>query len=194
MLILASTSVTRRALLENAGLEFETAKPDVDEAALVRANPDWTPEETAMRLAEAKAVDVSRRRPGALVVGADQVLGCNNRIYSKPGDMAAARRQLSELRSTQHHLISAVVCAARGKAVWRIADRATLTMRNFSDAFLASYLESNGDKTLKSVGGYQIEGLGIQLFEKIDGDFHTVLGLPLLPLLGYLRLAGEISA
>jgi septum formation protein len=194
MLILASTSETRRAMLENAGLSFRSEKPDVDETALVAAHPDWTPQITALQLAEAKAINVSRRHQDAIVIGADQVLALGNKIYSKPSDLHAAKRQLSELRNHQHHLISAVVCASNAKAVWHAIDQAALTMRDFSEDFLDEYLAANGGKTMTSVGGYQVEGLGIQLFEQMEGNHFTILGLPLLSLLHYLRTTGAISS
>jgi septum formation protein len=181
-------------MFQNAGLTFSAIKPDVDEGALTSDHPEWTPAETAHRLAEAKAVDVSRRNPGALTIGADQVLALGDRIFSKPHDRDSARHQLQQLRNKSHELISAVVCAVDGKPVWHHSDSARLRMRDFSDEFLESYLTANGDRTMMSVGGYQIEGLGIQLFDMIEGDFYTILGLPVLPLLGYLRKVRELTA
>ena len=194
MIVLASTSTTRQAMLRNAGLSFTAASPHVDEKALVAGNPQWLPRETAMNLAEAKAVDVSRRHADAFVIGADQVLTLGNAIYGKPRDRAHCRQQLAELRGHMHVLVSAVVLARNGQTVWRYADEAQLTMRDYSDRFLDSYLDAIGDDCTTSVGGYKIEGRGVQLFRSIAGDHFTILGLPLVPLLERLREAGEIAS
>lgn len=194
MIVLASTSPTRQAMLHNAGLTFTAAPPDVDEKLLVAANPQWSPQHTALMLAEAKARDVSRRHPGALVIGADQVLALGNRIYSKPRDRLHCREQLRELRGHTHALISAAVLARDGEAVWMHADEALLTMRQFTDAFLESYLDAVGGDCTSSVGGYKIEGIGVQLFHAIAGDHFTILGLPLVPLLEELRARGIIAS
>lgn len=194
MIILASTSATRQATLKNAGLDFTAIAPDVDERALVSENPGWTPEQIALKLAEAKAVDVSRRHPHDIVIGADQVLALGAKVYSKPRHVTQCRAQLMELRGKTHALISGIVCARQGKAVWTFSDQALLTMRNFSEIFLDSYLKAIGDDCTTSVGGYKIEGRGLQLFESVMGDHFTILGLPLIPLLDYLRQQGEISA
>lgn len=194
MIILASTSPTRQSMLRNAGLDFTAAAPDVDEKALVAAHPQWHPRETARMLAEAKAVDVSRRHAGAFVIGADQVLALGETIYGKPRDRAHCREQLLQLRGRTHALISAVVLARDGLSVWTHSDEALLTMRDFGDAFLDSYLDSIGDDCTTSVGGYKIEGRGVQLFASVAGDHFTILGLPLVPLLERLREAGEIAS
>lgn len=193
MIILASTSTTRQILLKNAGLEFSAVAPRVDERALVAANPQWSPDETPAKLAEAKAVDVSSRHPGALVIGADQVLVLGDKIFSKPRNAEDCREQLLELRGKSHQLISGIACARDGNMIWTFADRAQLTMRKFSDGFLVSYIATVGGDCTTSVGGYKIEGLGLQLFETILGDHFTILGLPLIPLLRYLRTEGEIA-
>ena len=193
MIILASTSATRQSMLRNAGLAFSAESPNVDEKALVAANPQWSPCETALRLAEAKARDVSLRHPGAFVIGADQVLALGNTIYGKPRDRAHCRAQLAELRGQTHALISAVVLARDGETLWSHDDQASLTMRDYSDAFLDSYLDAIGDDCTSSVGGYKIEGRGVQLFSAVSGDHFTILGLPLVPLLERLRAAGEIA-
>ncbi len=192
MIILASTSQTRQTILSNAGLKFTSERPEVDERRFVAENPQWTPEDISLRLAELKACDVSRRHPDALVIGADQVLALGPKVYSKPTDIEDCRRQLHELRGQTHRLISSAVCARQGVPVWSSTDVATLAMRLFSDAFLEHYLASNGANSMASVGGYQVEGLGIQLFSEISGDYFTILGLPLLPLLDYLRAESEL--
>jgi septum formation protein len=194
MIILASTSPTRQTILANAGVTFATASPQVDERALVAQNPQWQPENIAEKLAEAKALDVSRRQPHVLVIGADQVLAMGSQIYSKPKDLDDCRRQLLELRGASHRLISSVTCARDGKRVWSFTGTTELAMRDFSDAFLDTYLAANGENCMKSVGGYQIEGLGLQLFASINGDYFTILGLPLLPLLDYLRSVSELPS
>jgi septum formation protein len=194
MLVLASTSATRQAMLRNAGLDFTASAPVVDEAALVAANPRWFPRETALKLAEAKAIDVSRRNPGASVIGADQVLALGNKIYGKPRNTVHCRAQLQELRGQTHVLISAVVLAKDGTTIWTHTDEAQLTMRDFSNEFLEAYLDAIGDDCTTSVGGYKIEGRGVQLFQSISGDHFTILGLPLVPLLVRLREAGDAAA
>lgn len=192
MIVLASTSPTRQAMLRSAGLEFSSAAPQVDERALVAAHPEWPPADVALRLAEAKAEEVSRRHPQSIVIGADQVLALGSRVYSKPRDTADCRKQLQELRGKTHLLISAVVCARGGKAIWSHVAEARLTMRDFSDDFLEQYLVKIGSDCTSSVGGYKIEGLGLQLFEQVDGDHFTILGLPLIPLMNHLRGAGDL--
>ena len=194
MLVLASTSATRQAMLRHAGLDFAATAPEVDEGALVAANPRWMPRQTALQLAEAKAIDVSRRNPGAHVIGADQVLDLGNKVFGKPRNRAHCRTQLQELRGQTHVLISAVVLATDGTTTWTYTDEAQLVMRNFSDEFLDAYIDAIGDDCTTSVGGYKIEGRGVQLFQSISGDHFTILGLPLVPLLARLREAGEVDA
>lgn len=194
MLILASTSATRQAMLKHAGLHFTASAPMVDEGALVKANPLWMPRETALKLAEAKALDVSCRNSGTHVIGADQVLALGNKVYGKPHDRGHCRTQLQELRGQTHVLISAVVLAKDGTTIWSLTDEAQLTMRDFSDEFLEAYLDAIGDDCTTSVGGYKIEGRGVQLFQSISGDHFTILGLPLVPLLVQLRESGDIAA
>ena len=194
MLILASTSATRQTMLRNAGLDFTATAPEVDEGALVAANPGWMPHQAALKLAEAKAIDVSRRNPGAHVIGADQVLALGDKIYGKPRDRAHCRTQLQQLRGQTHVLISAVVLATDGRTTWTHTDEARLVMRDFSDEFLDAYLDAIGDDCTTSVGGYKIEGRGIQLFQAVSGDHFSILGLPLVPLLVHLREAGEVDA
>jgi septum formation protein len=192
--ILASTSPTRQLLLTNAGVTFVTARPDVDEDRLRSANPQWRPDDVAPALAQAKAVAVSGLRPDALVLGADQTLICDHRLYAKPRDEADAREQLTALRGRTHILHSALCCARNGIAVWRHEARAELTMREWSPAFLDQYVAKLGADILTTVGGYKIEGLGLQLFSHISGDHSVILGLPLLPLLEFLRSEGEIAS
>ena len=193
MIILASTSSTRQSMLANAGVSFTVIRPCVDEAQLLNENPAWTPGDASLHLARAKATEVSRRNTNSLVIGADQVLSFAERIYSKPTSIEAARNQLRDIRGKTHELISSVVCARNGLEVWSITGRAQMTMRNFSDGFLDAYLSRNGMKSTASVGAYQLEGLGSQLFERIDGDYFTILGLPLLPVMEFLRELGELE-
>lgn len=192
MIVLASTSPTRQAMLRHAGLAFAAISPDVDERELVARHPDWTPEHTALKLAEAKAVDVSTRYPAAVVIGADQVLALGSKSYAKPSSIEECRQHLLELRGKSHQLISSVACAQGGIVQWSHTAEALLTMRLFSDGFLTQYLEEMGNDCMSTVGGYKVEGLGLQLFEEITGDHFTILGLPLIPLLNQLRSMGEI--
>lgn len=190
--ILASGSATRRAILANAGLDFEVVPPEIDERAAEAplAAAGASPEDIALALAIVKATDVSERRPADLVIGADQVLELDGERFSKPTDMEAARRQLLALSGRTHQLHSAVVCARGGEIVWQHGESASLTMRKLAPAEIGRYLAAVGSTALTSVGAYQIEGRGIRLFERIDGDHFTILGLPLLPLLGFLRTEG----
>ena len=181
-------------MLRNAGLGFSAEAPSVDEKALVKKNPQWSPRETAPRLAEAKAIDVSLRHPHAFVIGADQVLALDAKIYGKPADRAQCREQLRELRGKPHALISAVALARDGMILWSQTDQAQLTMRNYSDTFIETYLDDIGEDCTTSVGGYKIEGRGVQLFQSVAGDHFTILGMPLVPLLEQLRAAGEIAS
>jgi septum formation protein len=165
----------------------------VNEESLVGENPHWQPETVSVELAKAKALDVSSRNDASLVVGADQVLCCGATTYGKPKSLSHCRRQLLELRGKEHCLVSSVALARGGEIAWQHTATARLTMRRFTDEFLDSYLDSSGPEILSSVGGYKIEGLGIQLFESVEGDYFTILGLPLLPLLAYLRHTGELA-
>jgi septum formation protein len=187
-LILASKSPARAALLTGAGLIFETAAPGVDEdaakAALIQDGAG--PREIADALAELKAIKVSGKRPG-LVIGADQTLDLDGVLVDKAPDLAAARLQLQALRGRTHVLHAAVVVARDGQPIWRELKSARLHMRDFSDAYLDAYLDREGDHILHCVGGYRLEGEGVQLFDRIDGDYFTILGLPLLGLLDLLR-------
>jgi septum formation protein len=193
-IILASGSPFRRAILANAGLDFTVEKPQIDERAVEAAIAgEATPEDVAAILAEAKAQEVSGRHPQALVIGSDQTLALGDEIFHKPADMEAARRHLLTLSGKTHSLNSAVVIAQGGETVWRHVGVAHLTMRQLDPAFIGRYLARVGNKALQSVGAYQVEGEGIQLFEKIEGDHFTIVGLPMLPLLGALRDLGAID-
>ena len=191
-LILASASPARRSILENAGLSFEVAPAEIDERAAEEplSKAGATPDDIAMALAMVKAESVSAARSDALVIGADQILDFNGERLNKPADMEAARRQLLKLSGKTHLLHSAVACARGEKIVWQHVETAALTMRKLTPAFIGRYLAAVGDDALKSVGVYQLEGRGIQLFEKVDGDYFAILGLPLLPLLAFLRSEG----
>lgn len=192
LLVLASGSRTRAAMLEQAGVSAVLDKPLIDEDEVKAAGrAEGVPAEAvAEALAELKAQRITRRHPGALVVGADQMLECEGRWFDKPADRAAARAQLLDLRGKTHRLVSCAVVVRDGERIWHKVDSARLTMRNFSESFLDDYLDRVGDDVLHSVGAYQLEGLGAQLFQRVEGDFFTILGLPLLPLLGFLRVHG----
>jgi septum formation protein len=192
-LMLASKSASRRAVLESAGIPIDIAPADVDEREIeARAGFD-DPGRVAALLAREKAKAVSAKHPQRMVLGADQTLALGKRRFSKAPNRAAAREQVAALRGNFHTLHSALAVMRGGAVLFETVDAAHLTMRNFSDAFLDSYLDAVGDKVLSSVGGYQLEGMGIQLFERAEGDHFTVLGLPLLPLLGWLRQAGLLA-
>lgn len=194
-LVLASGSPARRTLLANAGLAFDIEPASLDErrleAPLIARGA--TPADIAVALAEAKAADVSDRLPDALVIGADQTLDCDGHRGTKSETLADAKNQLQRLAGRSHSLHSAVAVALGGAVRWRHLASATLTMRPLTAAEIDHYLRRVGDNVLKSVGVYQLEGEGIRLFERIEGDYFTILGLPLLPLLAYLRSQGAIE-
>lgn len=190
-IILASGSASRRAILTGAGVPFEIDPADIDEAA-VKAGFDGTPAELAVRLADDKATAVSTRRPEAYVIGADQVMEFNGAAFDKPENVEAARARLRLIRGGPHHLRGAVSVARGGAVIWRHAESSTLHMRAFSDAFLERYLENAGGILTSTVGGYAFEGLGAQLFERVEGDFYAILGLSLLPLLAFFRSEGVL--
>ncbi|EHK58621.1 Maf-like protein [Allomesorhizobium alhagi] len=194
-LILASGSPFRKSLLANAGIEFSAVPPTVDERALEAPleKSGVTPEEVAQILAEAKAANVSESHPRALVLGCDQTLSLGDRVFHKPRDMENARRHLLSLSGRTHHLNSAAVLVRDGQTLWRHVGIASLTMRELDPAFIGRHLARVGDKALSSVGAYQVEGEGIRLFEKIEGDYFTIVGLPLLPVLAALREFGAID-
>jgi septum formation protein len=191
-LILASGSPHRRKLLEAAGLVFEVVASGVDEAPLKRSLSAATPAAVADTLARAKAEAVARKHARALVIGADQVLALGDELFDKPGDLGEARAQLERLRGRTHRLHTAAALAQDGEIVWTRVEEATLTMRSFSPAFLEGYLARSGASLCHSVGAYEIEGIGIQLFERVEGDHFTIIGLPLIPLLAELRSRGVL--
>ena len=182
-------------MLTQAGIDFVCMPPQIDERAVEAplAKSGVTPEDVALVLATAKAVDVSERGAGELVIGCDQTLSLGDEIFHKPADMDAARRHLLALSGRTHQLNSAVVIVRDGDTIWSHIGIARLTMRELAPGFIGRYLAEIGDQALASVGGYQIEGRGIQLFERIDGDHFTIVGLPLLPLLAELRRLGAID-
>lgn len=194
-LILASGSAIRQSLLRNAGLAFETATPRVDEesvrAALLAEGAK--PRDIADALAELKATKVSARHPAALVIGCDQVLDLGGILLSKPETVDEARAQLSAMRGTRHDLLSAVVICQAGRPLWRHIGTARMTVRPFSDDWLDGYLSRNWPDIADSVGAYKLEAEGVRLFSRVDGDYFTVLGLPLLDLLSFLTLRGDLQ-
>ena len=193
-LILASASSVRASVLKNAGIPFRIEPAAIDEETIKAGlfGQGRQPREIADALAEAKALDRSRAIPDALVLGADQVLVFENECISKSSSLEDARRLLRRLRGNLHRLISAMVLTQNGEPVWRHLETATLWMRQFSDAFLDTYLADEGQSLLGGVGCYRLEGRGIQLFTRIEGDYFAILGLPLLPLLSALRERGVV--
>ena len=194
-IVLASGSATRRIVLESAGLRIVIDRPDVDEGTIkdhCRAR-NLSASDTAAALAVAKAAQVASRHPGEIVLGADQMLECEGDWFDKPADRAAAKRQIARLSGRTHFLRSAIAAMRDGAAIWSVVDSAQLTMRPLTPLFIESYLDQAGDRVLSSVGGYQVEGPGIQLFSEIRGDHFTILGVPLLPLLAFLRGEGVIA-
>ncbi len=194
-IVLASGSAARKALLANAGVPFTVKPSSVDERAveapLIAGGA--SPADVAAALAEAKAIAVSGDTPGALVIGADQTLDLDGDRWTKPATRADAREQLARLSGRAHQLHSAVAVARDGALLWRHRDSATLTMRALTPTFIDKYLARVGDAALMSVGVYQLEGEGVRLFDRIEGDYFVILGLPLLPLLAYLRDEGAIE-
>lgn len=194
-IVLASGSPARRTLLANAGIVFTTEPAALDERAVETPliARGATPAAIAMALAEAKAAEVSSRFPDTFTIGADQTLDRDGHRGTKSKTLAEARAQLQRLAGRTHRLHSAVAVAKAGAVVWRHCDSATLTMRALAPSEIDAYLARVGENVLKSVGVYQLESEGIRLFERIDGDYFTILGLPLLPLLAYLRGEGAIE-
>ncbi len=186
-LILASRSAIRRKLLEAAGIAVEVCPADIDERGIEAAAPVQAPVAVAALLAREKALAVARRNPDRLVLGADQTLSLDGARFAKPGDRSAARAQLHALSGRTHELYSAIAFVRGDAALFEHVGVARLTMRPFSQAFLDAYLDAAGSAALASVGAYQVESVGIQLFERIEGDYFTVLGLPLTRALDFLR-------
>lgn len=186
-LILASQSSARKLLLANAGLEFKAITADIDERGIQAASGLSGPRDIGLLLAREKAKAVSVHHPGSYVIGADQTLALGNRLFNKPAGRAQAMAQLHELAGNSHELNSAVAVARDGKVIFEDVAVARMTMRQMSEAELEAYLDAAGEAVTSSVGAYQLESLGIHLFERIEGDHFTILGLPLLPLLAFLR-------
>lgn len=195
-LVLASSSEARARLLRAAGLDFAVEPARIDEEEVKRAllGEGAAPVEIAETLAELKATTVSRRRPAALVVGVDQVLSCEGRLFDKPADLEVAGRQLEALQGRRHELPTAAVAVRDGVRLWHCREIPRLVMRPLGPAFIEAYLARVGDAVLGSVGAYHVEGLGIQLFQRIEGDLFAIQGLPLLPLLAFLREHGLVPA
>jgi septum formation protein len=191
-LVLASKSKVRRSLLAAAGIPIEVRAAELDERAAERSAPTNEPSAVAAHLAREKALLVGRSNPGRLILGADQVLALGGKRFTKPSDRAAARAQLGALSSRTHSLHSAVACVQNGAVAFEHVSVAWLTMRTLSDQFLDAYLDAAGDAAMESVGAYQLEGLGSQLFERVEGDYFAVLGLPLLEVLDFLRWQGSL--
>ena len=193
-LILASKSAARRAMLQGAGVPFSAQVADVDEDAVKATHDPADAAGLAVELARVKALAVSRHDPDAWVLGADQTLAFAGELVSKAPSMEAARARLATMRGRDHELHSGAALARNGQVVWSGVDTATMRMREFSDAFLEAYLAAEGEALLGSVGSYRLEGMGSQLFEAVEGDYFTVLGLPLWPVLAELRRAGVLVA
>lgn len=196
-LVLASQSAGRAAILKGAGLDFSKRPADIDEraveAALRRDNDALDPADIAEVLAIAKAEHVSAAAPGAYVIGADQVLALDGEVFEKPKSTGIARENLLRFRGRSHQLHAAICVVKDGEILWRHVSRADLTMRDFTPEFLGRYLAAAGDEVFSSVGAYRLESVGIHLFDDIEGDYFTILGLPLLPLLAFLRSAGVLQ-
>jgi septum formation protein len=188
-LVLASVSASRRKLLSASGLVFDVVPAAIDEGAVKREGLSGQAgaEQTALRLADGKAAKVAQTDPDAVVIGGDQILVCGGVWYDKPPDLPGARDQLRALRGRAHVLATAVACWNGSTRLWHHVATPRLCMRAFSDAFLEAYLRVEADRVTATVGAYRLEGLGMQLFDRIEGDYPTILGLPLLPLLAFLR-------
>jgi septum formation protein len=191
-LILASASTARKAVLEAAGLRFQAMAAAVDEASIKESAmaEGFPASDAALLLAEAKARRIAARHPEALVIGCDQILTLGDRWFDKPESPAEARAHLQALRGQTHHLVTAVLLWRNGQRIWQHVATPRLTMRPFSDAFLDAYLALEGETVTTTVGAYRLEGPGIHLFDRVDGEHAAILGLPLLPLLGFLRQHG----
>lgn len=196
-IVLASSSTSRAALLEAAGIACRIVPSDVDEPAIrkvLEKSGGSVPADIAEVLARAKAEAVSDGERAALVIGADQILALDGEIFEKPDSMEAARRTLLALRGKTHQLHASVAVALAGETIWAHGASADMTMRAFEPEFVGQYLAAAGEAVLQSVGAYQLELLGVHLFEKIEGDYFTILGLPLLPLLDFLRREGAVRS
>jgi len=195
-LILASNSASRKMLMSGAKLDFTTEAAEIDERVIEaeETSRGATPPEVAAALARAKAIDVSRRNPDAHVIGSDQVLSLGDELLHKPRDMADAGNHIRAMSGRTHHLNCGVAIAHRGEAIWTDVSIARMTMRPISETFLEKYLAMSGEGILGSVGAYHFEGPGIQLFDRIEGDYFTILGLPMLTLLSGLRQLDLIDA
>ena len=193
-LILASGSAIRAKMLRDAGVDFSVDIPRVDEETILRSleSEGAKPSDISDTLAEYKARRIADKNPSSIVIAADQILALNGQIYSKPKDMAQAREHLQALKGQGHQLLSAVVVYEDAKPVWRHVGRAQLAMRDFSDAFLDDYLAKTGPDILHCVGCYKLESDGVNLFSRVQGDHFTILGLPLLELLAFLRTRGAL--
>ncbi|MEX2618503.1 MAG: nucleoside triphosphate pyrophosphatase [Alphaproteobacteria bacterium] len=193
--ILASASRSRAAVLSNAGVRIEQDPADIDEDSIKESmrGAGRSVADVAHRLAELKALRVSARHPGRLVIGADQMLQCGGMWFDKPVDRNHALGHLRALRGRMHELFAAVCVVRDGECLWRHLESARMTMRPFSDAFLEAYVDAVGEDVCRSVGAYQLEGLGAQLFARIEGDFFTILGLPLLAVLEFLSNHGVVK-
>ena len=193
-IILASGSASRRSLLAGAGVEAQSIKPNVDEetAKIAMRGDGMSVRDQAMQLAEMKAVKVSRANPG-FVIGGDQMLNLDGEAFDKPIDLNAATGHLRKLSGKSHTLETAIVIAENGQPIWRYLARPKLTVRVLSDEFVETYIQTCGTALLSTVGAFQLEGMGAQIFSKIEGDYFSVLGLPLLPLLDYFRVRGLLT-
>jgi septum formation protein len=192
-LLLASRSASRQMLLREAGIPFEAVPADIDEREIQRGSKLTAPGEIAEMLALAKALHIADHFHMRWILGADQTLSLGDKMFSKPAGRSEAFKQLKQLAGKTHELNSALALVRHDKPVWRSVTAARLTMRPLTDLQIAKYLDEAGDKVMNSVGAYQLEGLGVHLFEKIEGDHFTILGLPLLPLLDFLRSQGLLA-
>lgn len=195
-LVLASQSSSRRELLQSAGIVFTACPAHIDEAGIKQsAQAEAMPvTDLAILLAELKATRVSRQFPEALVIGADQILVCEGVWFDKPANLAMAAEHLRFLRGKTHQLVTAMVCMRGGMRIWHHIAKPFLTMRPFSDAFLSEYLAAEGNAVMETVGAYRLEGLGVHLFDRIEGEQSAILGLPLLSLFGFLRQHGVLTS
>lgn len=194
-IVLASSSEIRATLLQNAGVEFDVKSVPVDEQSIKESMiaEEFSPRDIADALAEAKAQRASFKNPGSLVIGCDQVLDLNGALLSKPKDRQEAKSQLLALRNKRHSLLSAAVICEDGKPIWRHIGQVRLYVRNFSEDYLEEYLDRNWDSIKYSVGGYKLEEEGVRLMSRIEGDYFSVLGLPLIELLNFLTVRGELN-